>query len=312
MQHADEFSRRLPHVQRDHDQPFGHHREVRRGPVDAVRSDQRARSPGFKPARAKNCRACCTSVRNSPPVARYELAVTHFLYDGVDSPAYRAARKSARGTSSRERSAVRFQQLAKHGLSGGKYSSQSSTPVRTGNSGYCRATCCSKYVPIRAIICRFRATVLAHRLANLFGFSVERLEGDARSYPPGPVRPPSSAGDSCPRSRIRLRMRSSIVMPADGTPPGIDVTIAWKRDESMRSHARRMLTSWYMSNLSDENTGAPPSFRRHPLACVAVQHLHRHQHRKHRARLAVSLYAAGHRRKIFFVSRVHVAPERWK
>ena len=48
--------------------------------------------------------------------------------------------------------------------------------------------------------------------------------------------------------RIRLWMRSSIVTPIDGTPAGIDVTIAWKRELTSSDALRSTLTSSYMSS----------------------------------------------------------------
>ncbi len=66
-----------------------------------------------------------------------------------------------------------------------------------------------------------------------------------------------------------------------------------------------MLTISYMFNRSEEKIGAPPKFLGDPFARVAVEHLHRHEHRKHVARLAEFLNAARHRRQIFFIRRIH-------
>ena len=54
----------------------------------------------------------------------------------------------------------------------------------------------------------------------------------------------------------------------------------------MRWHARRMLTISYMFKRSEEKIGAPPSLRRDAFARIAIEHLHRDEHREHLARLA--------------------------
>jgi hypothetical protein len=46
---------------------------------------------------------------------------------------------------------------------------------------------------------------------------------------------------------IRLRMRSSIVTPIEGTRPGIEVTTAWKRELTIMLQLRSTLTRSYMS-----------------------------------------------------------------
>lgn len=77
---------------------------------------------------------------------------------------------------------------------------------------------------MRAITFKFFTTVCAMPVA-MDSPSELNFSRAAKSFP-------SSSGSSTviskswwPRSRIKLRIRSSIVIPADGTKPGIDVTI---------------------------------------------------------------------------------------
>ncbi len=61
------------------------------------------------------------------------------------------------------------------------------------------------------------------------------------------------------RSFMRFRIRSSIVIPPDATPPGMLVTIAWKRELTIIEQLRSTETSSYMSYSSLMNSGTGES-----------------------------------------------------
>ena len=66
--HGDQLRGSLPGVERHHDQPFGHDRQIHRHPADAVGRQQPHAVAFFSPLEARNERALRTISSNSPPV----------------------------------------------------------------------------------------------------------------------------------------------------------------------------------------------------------------------------------------------------
>ena len=152
LDHAREFGAHLARVERHHDQPLGHHRQIERRPSNAIRREQCATVAALQSARSKKSPRPCDHREELAARNRNNLSLAHFAHDG----------RVRRTLQSRENclqkrqvaafgryaasiaSLCRSRSCCKPGLSGGKYSSHPSTPVRTGNSGYRRATCASK------------------------------------------------------------------------------------------------------------------------------------------------------------------------
>ena len=116
--------------------------------------------------------------------------------------------------------------LQSPGLSGGRYSSQPSTPVRMGNSGIA-----PRHLLLRNTLPCAPSVADCARRCVPWRREFRPPRGPARASAATILSARSGSSTrisrcSWPRSRIRLRMRSSIVTPAEGTPAGIDVTIA--------------------------------------------------------------------------------------
>ena len=81
LHHGDQFRRRLPRVERHHDQAFGHDRQIHRDPVDAVCREQGAAVAFLQPRAARNARACPIASQQFAARDRHGLAVAKLLQD---------------------------------------------------------------------------------------------------------------------------------------------------------------------------------------------------------------------------------------